>query len=70
MHLKLAQFGEEESPEIPVCCNFNVQGHLNIQQVLILPKVTRHLVLCTSKLIFKMPNRFLLRTISRLKSNF
>jgi len=43
-------------PFIPVSSNFYVKSHLDIQQVLVLPKVTGHLTLSAPQLILQLPN--------------
>lgn len=53
----------EVSRNIPVCCNFYVQCHLDIKQILILPQVTSHLTLCGPQLILQLCHAFLSRKL-------
>lgn len=39
---------------LPVSCNLNVQRHLDIQQILVLPQVTSHLTLSGPQLILQL----------------
>lgn len=41
------------SPTIPIGCNFDVQGHFHIEQVLIFLQVPSHLTLCGSQLVLQ-----------------
>lgn len=41
---------------IPVCSNLNVQGHLDIEEVLVLAQVTSHLPLGALELIIQLVN--------------
>lgn len=41
---------------IPVCSNLNVQGHLDIEEVLVLTQVTSHLPFGALELIIQLVN--------------
>lgn len=44
---------------VPVCGNLNIKGHLDIEEVLVFPQMTRHFPFCTSQFIFQLLNRLL-----------
>lgn len=44
---------------LPVCSNLNVQGHLDIEQVLVLTQVTSHFPFGALEFIIQLVNCFL-----------
>lgn len=54
------------SSEIPVSCYLNIQSHFDIQQVLVFPKVARHLTLGVPQVILQLPNAILKSDISNV----
>lgn len=58
--LNLSGLTQGSSPsEVPVSCNLNVKGHFDIEQVLVLPEVARHLVLGVPQVTLQLPNAVL-----------
>lgn len=53
---------------LPVSCNFNIQCHLDIEQILVLPQVTGHLTLSGPQLILQLRHVVLKKKINKNKA--
>lgn len=51
--------------EVPVGCNLDVESHFDIEQVLVLPKVTCHLTLGVPQVVLQLPNAILRKDTTR-----